>query len=103
VVRIDLLKSWVAGNPETQEAFNRQYIEFRNKHQYRDTFFESFHGLDINGYKPNILWVVEQKWYLNWQAYATITIIYLSSVFYRYWFSYISVKANFEFKKIIKL
>jgi hypothetical protein len=102
-VRIDLFKSWVAGNPETQAAFDHQYSEFKIKHQNRDVFFESFYAVDINGYKPNILWVVEGKWWLNCKAYATITIIYLSSVFYRYWFDRCSVKANFQFIKIIKV
>jgi hypothetical protein len=55
VVRIKLFKSWVADNPETKATFNRQYDEFRRKHQDRDTYFESFQVLDINGYKPNVL------------------------------------------------
>jgi hypothetical protein len=103
VMRIDLFKSCVAGNPETTEAFKRQYDEFQEKHRYRDTHFKSFYGFDIDDYKPNILSVVQQKWYLNWGIYAIITIFCLSSVFYRYWFDRYSVKGNFELKKIIKL
>jgi hypothetical protein len=102
-VRIDLFKSWKAGNPETLAAFNYQCDEFQRKHQNHDTYFKSSHDLDINGYNPNILWVVEQRWYLSWGIYAIVTIFCLSSVLYRYWFDRYSVKANFEFKKIIKL
>lgn len=103
VVRIEMLKSWLPANPETEAAFNHQYAEFRRKHENFDTHFNSWQTLDIDGYEQHVLWVVEQKWWLNWSAYAVFTIIYLSSVFYRYCFGQISVKANFQLKKVIKL
>lgn len=102
-VRIDLSKSWVASNPETAEAFNLQYNNFKAKHRNRDTYFTSFQALDIDGFKPNVMWVVHQAWYMNWQTYAVFTIMSLSSVFYRYWLDHHSVKAYFEVKKTVTL
>jgi hypothetical protein len=103
VVKFDLFKSWTAANTETQAALNRQYDEFQRKYRGRDIHFDSSYDADINEYKPHILWVVGSKWFLSWKLYAVITIFFFSSVFYRYWFDRYSVKANFEFKKIVKL
>ena len=101
-VRIDLLKSWVPADSRTMTAYHRQYEKFKRKHQRRDKHFVSFQNFHINGFKSSMSSVAQQKWYLNWRMYGVITFC-CSSIFYRYWFDRYSVKAKFEFKKIIKL
>lgn len=102
VVRIDFSKTWTAGDQQTQAAFNYQYDEFKRKYEHRDTYFSSSYDISIQNYKPFVLSVIKEKWYLSWGAYVIATI-FLSSIFYRYWFDRHSVKGNFEFKKIVKI
>ena len=102
MARIHFSKTWTAGDQQTQAAFDCQYDTFKKTHKHRDIYFSSYFDVDIQGYEPVVLSVIEKKWYVGRGIYVMATLLFLA-VFYAYWFDRHSVKGKFEFKKTVKL
>jgi hypothetical protein len=103
IIKINFFNTWSCGDLETQKSFDFQKNQWIEENRNRDVHWSCTQNVEIPGFEEEMLCITDAKdkpCLLGYFFYL-VACLFMFSWPYRMWLEFISVKSEFQFRKII--